>query len=109
MPRRGPLYQADHRRTPRVYRFIRAIIRRAACHDVESPSSARLVVEEPRVNAPRPRLGAYLRLSDAYDVAPAEVADLVRQVGLDVHTQLVRAAEGRESRPQASLIASKPY
>ena len=46
---------------------------------------------------------------DAYDVAPEEVADLVRQVGLVVHTQLVRAAEGRESRPQASLIASKPY
>jgi SAM-dependent methyltransferase len=45
---------------------------------------------------------------DAYDVTPGRVADLVRRAGLVVHTQLVRAAQGRESRPQASLIAAKP-
>jgi len=44
----------------------------------------------------------------AYDVAPERVADLARQAGLVVHTQLVRAARGREKRPQASLIASRP-
>jgi SAM-dependent methyltransferase len=46
---------------------------------------------------------------DAYDVSPERMAGLSRQAGLDVHTQLVRAAQGREHRPQASLIAAKPY
>lgn len=44
----------------------------------------------------------------AYDVTPEQVAHLARQAGLVVHTQLVRAAQGREKRPQASLIASRP-
>lgn len=44
----------------------------------------------------------------AYDVTPERVADLARQVGLVVHTQLARAAQGREKRPQASLIAARP-
>jgi SAM-dependent methyltransferase len=44
---------------------------------------------------------------DAYDVTPERVADLARRAGLAVHTQLVRTAQGRESRPQASLIAAK--
>jgi SAM-dependent methyltransferase len=45
---------------------------------------------------------------DAYDVTPEKVADLTRRAGLVVHTQLVRAAQSRERRPQASLIAAKP-
>lgn len=45
---------------------------------------------------------------DAYDVAPERVAELARQAGLVVQAQLVRAARGRETRPQASLIAVKP-
>jgi SAM-dependent methyltransferase len=45
---------------------------------------------------------------DAYDVTPERVADLARQAGLVVQAQLVRAAQGRETRPQASLIAAKP-
>jgi SAM-dependent methyltransferase len=44
---------------------------------------------------------------DTYDVMPEAVADLAREAGLVVHTQLVRAAQGREKRPQASLIAIK--
>ena len=45
---------------------------------------------------------------DAFDVTPERVAHLARQAGLVVHTQLVRAAQGREKRPQASLMAAKP-
>jgi SAM-dependent methyltransferase len=45
---------------------------------------------------------------DAHDVTPERVADLARQAGLVVQAQLVRAAQGRETRPQASLIAAKP-
>ena len=58
----------------------------------------------------RPRTVAYREQAsvDAYDVTPARVADLARQSGLVIHTQLVRAAQGREGRPQASLIAAKP-
>jgi SAM-dependent methyltransferase len=44
----------------------------------------------------------------SYDVMPEQMAELARQAGLVVHTQLVRAAQGRENRPQASLIATKP-
>jgi len=45
---------------------------------------------------------------DLYDVTPDTMADLARQAGLVVQAQLVRAAQGRESQPQASLIAAKP-
>lgn len=45
---------------------------------------------------------------DVYDVTPERVADLTREAGLVVQVQLVRAAQGREQRPQASLIAAKP-
>ena len=45
---------------------------------------------------------------DTYDVTPERMADLARRAGLVVHTQLVRAAQDRETRPQASLIAVKP-
>jgi SAM-dependent methyltransferase len=45
---------------------------------------------------------------DAYDVAPEVVAHLALQAGLVVHTQMVRAPQGGEKRPQASLIAAKP-
>jgi SAM-dependent methyltransferase len=45
---------------------------------------------------------------DAYDVMPERVAELSREAGLVVQAQLVRAAQGRERRPQASLIAAKP-
>jgi SAM-dependent methyltransferase len=45
---------------------------------------------------------------DAYDVAPERVTELSREVGLVVHAQLSRAAQGREQRPQASLLATKP-
>lgn len=45
---------------------------------------------------------------DTYDVTLERIADLARQAGLVVHTQLSRAAQGRENRPQASLIAVKP-
>jgi SAM-dependent methyltransferase len=45
---------------------------------------------------------------DAYDVTPERVADLARQAGLVVQAQLLRAAQGREMRPQGSLIAAKP-
>jgi len=45
---------------------------------------------------------------DAYDVTPERVADLSIQAGLVVHAQLLRTAQGREKRPQASLIAAKP-
>jgi SAM-dependent methyltransferase len=45
---------------------------------------------------------------DAYDVAPERVADLARQAGLVVQAQLLREAQGRETRPQGSLIAAKP-
>jgi hypothetical protein len=45
---------------------------------------------------------------DAYDMTPEQVAGLARQAGLIVHTQLMRAAQGREKRPQASLIAARP-
>jgi hypothetical protein len=41
-------------------------------------------------------------------VTPEQVADLACQAGLVVQAQLVRAAQGRETRPQASLIAAKP-
>jgi SAM-dependent methyltransferase len=44
---------------------------------------------------------------DAYDVMPGQVTHLAEAVGLVVRTQLVRAAEGRESRPQASVIAAQ--
>jgi len=45
---------------------------------------------------------------DAYDVTPERVADLSRHAGLVVQAQVLRAAQGRETRPQASLIATKP-
>jgi SAM-dependent methyltransferase len=45
---------------------------------------------------------------DAYDVTPERVAELCRDAGLVVQAQLLRAAQGREQRPQASLIAAKP-
>jgi SAM-dependent methyltransferase len=45
---------------------------------------------------------------DLFDVTPGTMADVARRAGLVVHTQLVRAAQGRESQPQASLIAAKP-
>jgi SAM-dependent methyltransferase len=45
---------------------------------------------------------------DAYDVTPERVAELSREAGLVVQAQLLRAAQGREQRPQASLIAVKP-
>ena len=45
---------------------------------------------------------------DAYDATPEQVADLCRQMGLVVRAQMVRAAQGRETRPQGSLIATKP-
>lgn len=45
---------------------------------------------------------------DAYDVSSEMIADLAAGAGLAVHTQLARAAQGREKRPQASLIAAKP-
>ncbi|MHB1987532.1 MAG: class I SAM-dependent DNA methyltransferase [Acidimicrobiales bacterium] len=44
----------------------------------------------------------------AYDVTPERIANLARRAGLVVHTQLVRAAQGQEKRPQASLIAVRP-
>jgi len=58
----------------------------------------------------RPRTVAYRcdASVDAYDVTPEQVAGLARQAGLVVHTQLVRAAQGREKLPQASLIAARP-
>jgi SAM-dependent methyltransferase len=59
--------------------------------------------DRPRTVAYRP--GASV---DAYDVTPERVAELAHHAGLVVHTQLVRAAQGRENRPQASLIAGKP-
>ncbi len=45
---------------------------------------------------------------DAYDVTPERVVDLARKAGLVVHTKLVRVSQGRETRPQASLLATKP-
>jgi SAM-dependent methyltransferase len=45
---------------------------------------------------------------DAYDVTPEQVADLSRHAGLVVQAQVLRAAQGRERRPQASFIATKP-
>jgi hypothetical protein len=44
----------------------------------------------------------------AYDVTPDQVAHFARQAGLVLQTELVRAAQGREKRPQGSLIAAKP-
>jgi SAM-dependent methyltransferase len=41
----------------------------------------------------------------SYDVTPQRMADLCREAGFEVHTELLRAPEGREQRPQASLIA----
>lgn len=43
----------------------------------------------------------------AYDMAPGQAADLARQAGLVLHTELLRVAQGKEERPQASLIVSK--
>ena len=45
---------------------------------------------------------------DAYDVMPERVAELSREAGLVIQAQLVRAAQGKEQRPQASLLAGKP-
>jgi SAM-dependent methyltransferase len=45
---------------------------------------------------------------DAWDVTAERVAELSEEAGFVVHAQLVRAAQGRERRPQASLIAAKP-
>ena len=45
---------------------------------------------------------------DAYDVTPERMAELSQKAGLVVKAQLLRAAQGRERRPQASLIAAKP-
>ena len=45
---------------------------------------------------------------DAYDVMPERMVELSREAGLVVQAQLLRAAQGQERRPQASLIASKP-
>ena len=44
---------------------------------------------------------------DAYDMAPERMAELAREAGFTIQAQLVRAAQGREQRPQASVIASK--
>jgi SAM-dependent methyltransferase len=44
----------------------------------------------------------------AYDATPEQIVELSHRAGLAVHTQLVRAPQGREGRPQASLIAAKP-
>ncbi len=59
--------------------------------------------DRPRTVSYRPGVSV-----DAYDVAPERIVELVLHTGLVVHTQLVRAAHGRENRPQASLIAFKP-
>ena len=45
---------------------------------------------------------------DAYDVMPERMVEVCGEAGLVVHAQLLRAAQGRELRPQASLIATKP-
>ena len=45
---------------------------------------------------------------DAHDVTPERVADLTREAGLVVQVQLLRTAQGREQRSQASIIAAKP-
>ena len=45
---------------------------------------------------------------DAYDVSSEIMAELALGTGFTVHIQLARAAQGREERPQASLIAAKP-
>ncbi len=45
---------------------------------------------------------------ETYDVAPEWMAELSRGAGFVVQAQLLRAAQGREQRPQASLIAAKP-
>ncbi|MGD0391983.1 MAG: class I SAM-dependent methyltransferase [Acidimicrobiales bacterium] len=59
----------------------------------------------------RPRTVTYVQGAsvDTYDVTLERVAGLAGQTGLVVHTQLLRAAQGRENRPQASLIAAKPF
>jgi SAM-dependent methyltransferase len=44
---------------------------------------------------------------DAYDVAPERMAALTGEAGFAIQAQLLRAAQGREQRPQASLLASK--
>ncbi|MHB1535327.1 MAG: class I SAM-dependent methyltransferase [Acidimicrobiales bacterium] len=46
---------------------------------------------------------------DAYDVSLEMIADLDVGAGLAVHTQLERAAQGDERRPQGRLIAAKPF
>jgi SAM-dependent methyltransferase len=58
----------------------------------------------------RPRTVAYRdgAAVETYDVTPDRMADLARRAGLVAHTQLVRVAQGRENRPQGSLIAAKP-
>lgn len=43
-----------------------------------------------------------------HDATAERVADRARQAGLIAHTQLVRAAQGREKQPQSSLIAARP-
>jgi len=44
---------------------------------------------------------------ESYDVTPKRMAEWCRGAGFEVHTELVRAPEGREQRPQASVIALK--
>jgi SAM-dependent methyltransferase len=44
----------------------------------------------------------------AYDATAEQIVELSHRAGLAVHTQLVRAPQGREGRPQASLIFAKP-
>lgn len=46
---------------------------------------------------------------DAYRRQPEDVADLLTRTGFDVHTRLLREAQGRwENSPQASLLARRP-
>lgn len=59
--------------------------------------------DQPRTVAYRPDVSV-----DAYDVKPERIAELAHHAGLVVQTHLVRAAQGQENRPQASLIAAKP-
>ena len=45
---------------------------------------------------------------DAWLLTPDRLAFLAEEAGLEVHTRLVRAPEGPERFPQASLIARRP-
>ena len=46
---------------------------------------------------------------DAYRLQPGVIADLLTRAGFDVHTRLLREAQGEwENSPQASLLARRP-